>query len=354
MKKMCYKLMALMTALIFVLCCFTGCGKNGSSDKIKVTFMNGEETLGTAEVASGKTLTEDDYSKYEKADDNKFMGWFETPTFLDSSKKDLSKDTFTKDTVLYGNFMSDKVTKDSSAWYIAGTSKTGILQKSNWAADADDATKKSLELKATGKNTNEFAITLDLYKEDQFQIIHDWKWDDQKGFGCITTVDTSMMESAGGLAGTSDKSNVNVLKDGNYTITLTTNPDNASQDTITVVRNSDPKVAAAAQEKYTFTDNSKIKVKGSWVADWSDLKELTKESGKHVYTISMDLKADTELCFMVFEGDKDTSLVLKEENVKDDASKAFLNMNGKNIKIKADGTYKFTVDGDAMTVTITK
>ena len=48
------------------------------------------------------------------------------------------------------------------------------------------------------------------------------------------------MENAGGLAGTDDKANVKVLTDGNYTITLTTNPDNQAQDTLSIVRNSDP------------------------------------------------------------------------------------------------------------------
>ena len=54
------------------------------------------------------------------------------------------------------------------------------------------------------------------------------------------------MEDGGGLAGTSDKANVNVLVDGNYTITLTTNPDNQAQDTLSIVRNSDPLEAPEA------------------------------------------------------------------------------------------------------------
>ena len=48
------------------------------------------------------------------------------------------------------------------------------------------------------------------------------------------------MENAGGLADSVDKANVQVIEDGNYTITLTTNPDNQAQDTLTIVRNSDP------------------------------------------------------------------------------------------------------------------
>ena len=48
------------------------------------------------------------------------------------------------------------------------------------------------------------------------------------------------MENAGGLSGEDNTSNVQVKVDGNYTITLTTNPDNQAQDTLTIVRNSDP------------------------------------------------------------------------------------------------------------------
>jgi hypothetical protein len=48
------------------------------------------------------------------------------------------------------------------------------------------------------------------------------------------------MKNAGGLGGTDDTANVEVVVDGNYTITLTTNPDNQAQDTLSIVRNSDP------------------------------------------------------------------------------------------------------------------
>ena len=47
------------------------------------------------------------------------------------------------------------------------------------------------------------------------------------------------MESGGGLGASADTANVNVLMDGNYTITLTTNPSNKVQDTLIVTRNGD-------------------------------------------------------------------------------------------------------------------
>ena len=48
-----------------------------------------------------------------------------------------------------------------------------------------------------------------------------------------------MFESGGGLGGTDNTSNVNVIMDGNYTINLTTNPDDEAHDTLTITRNGD-------------------------------------------------------------------------------------------------------------------
>ena len=164
------------------------------------------------------------------------------------------------------------------------------------------------------------------------------------------------MESGGGLGGSANTANVNVLQDGNYTITLTTDPDNAIQDTIVVVRNGDALSAPAVEEEaaYVVSETTEISVKGSWVADWSEMKPLTRKEGTNVFTITMDLAADTELCFVVLDRGVDTGIVIKEGNVTDEASLAFLTTTGNNIKVVADGSYTFTVDADAQSVTITK
>lgn len=229
---------------------FCGCGKNNGGNEetttkaapVTVTFMNGETKLGSVSIDSGSSVAETEYAKYEKADDAEFLGWFETPTFLAASKKDPSKTSFTKDTTLYGSFKSTLVNEDTRVWYIAGTSENGALKDCNWAnKNVEEAAREQFVLKATGKNTNEFSITIDLYNGDQFQIIHDWAWDGQKGFGKFTEIDETIFESGGAIAGTDDKANVNVLQDGNYTITLTTNPDDEAFDTLTIVRNGDIK-----------------------------------------------------------------------------------------------------------------
>ena len=90
-----------------------------------------------------------------------------------------------------------------------------------------------------GKQTNEFAITIDLFVGDEYQLISDWSWDNQLGYGRFTELDASQMENAGGFGGTDETANVKVAADGKYTITLITNPDNPAQIQISVVRISD-------------------------------------------------------------------------------------------------------------------
>ncbi len=234
------KLFAGALATLMVIGSLTGCGKAKAEEQAKaeitITFMNQDETLGTVNAVAGETVDTALYEGYEKLDGAEFNGWFETPTFVEASKKDPAADTFDKDTTLYGDFRFNSVTEDTRHWYIAGTSTQGALQLNNWAADLSDEEKAEFELLPTG-NTNEFSITIDLFEGDQFQIIPDWSWDGQKGFGKFTEIDETQMENAGGLSGSDDKSNVQVLVEGNYTITLTTNPDNPAQDTLSIVKN---------------------------------------------------------------------------------------------------------------------
>ena len=356
------KTLAGTMAMLLVLGGLAGCGntaaetqaKEEEKTQITVTFMNQEDTLGTVSAFAGELIDKASYEAFEQVEDAEFNGWFETPSYLESSRKDPSKDTFEKDTTLYGDFRSNNVSEDTRHWYIAGSSTKGSLKLNNWAGKLSDEEKALFELAPTGNATNEFALTIDLFEGDQFQVIHDWSWDGQKGFGTFTDIDETQMENAGGLGGTADKSNVQVLVDGNYTITLTTNPDNKAQDTLSIVRNSDPLTSGeeTEEEPFVVTGDTKVFVKGSWVSDWSELKELERKEGTNIYSIEMELKADTELCFSVFEKEDDTGIVLKEENVTTD--KALLVENGNNVKVSADGTYVFTVSLDDMTVEISK
>lgn len=361
MKKTLKKVFSVILATS-VMMCICACGgqkdaaKETKKEEIVVTFMNGDNKLGEVNGIAGEKLT--GYEKYENIQDFEFLGWYETPTLLETSKKDLSSATFDASTTLYGSFKSTKVAEDSRKWYIVGTGTCPELAASNWASDVEDDVKASCELKATGKATNEFSITVNLYEGDQFQVIHDWAWDGQKGYGCFTSIDDTQMANGGGLGGSDTTSNVNVVMDGNYTITLTTDPDNELQDTLSIVRNGD---ATATEEekttepetKYTVSEATGITVKGSWVSDWSDIKELTRQSGTNKFSITMDLEAGIELYFMVYDNGEDTGLGMNSTAVVDDASKALIE-DAYNIKVINAGTYTFTVDADTMTVEVSK
>ena len=146
--------------------------------------------------------------------------------------------------------------------------------------------------------------------------------------------------------------------DGNYTITLTTDPDNALQDTLTVVRNGDATAEGTKPDKdekpaYTVSDATGIVVKGSWVSDWSENKDLTRVDNTYTYTITMELEAGIELYFMVYDNGADTGLGMNATAVTDDASKALLE-EAYNIKVAEAGTYTFTVNAETMTITVSK
>ena len=323
---------------------------------VTVTFMNGEEALGSVETVQGATLNAADYEAYETVDGTEFLGWFKTPGYLEVSKTDPATDVFEEDTTLYGCFRSLVVTEDTRTWYIVGSSNyEGPLKDSAWAdANVRPQLREAVQLTLTGNAVNEFAITMDLYEGDLFQLVHDWGWDGQIGFGFLTEYDESCFENGGGLSGSAKTSNIKVLADGNYTLTLTTNPDDEALTTFTIVRNGDPVSAAEAveEEPFVITETTGVKVKGSWVADWSELKDLTAE-GDGIFTIEMELEAGTELYFSVFDGETDTGKGMKAENVTDEASLALLD-EADNVKVTEAGTYVFTADLNTFTITVVK
>ncbi len=355
MKKTMKKIVSVALVCMMSAMMLCGCGGSDAKD-VTVTFMNGETELGKVTGKAGEVLS--DYEKYQTVENTEFLGWYETPTFLETSLKDLKTATFEEDTILYGSFKNTNVAEDTRSWYVVGAGKSQVLADSSWAGSVDDSIKEACQLKATGNATNEFAITLDLYVDDQFQVIHDWGWDGQKGFGCFTSIDDTQMENGGGLGGSDTTSNVTVIMDGNYTITLTTDPENPLQDTLSIVRNGDasgdvPVVEDKEEPAYVVNENTSIVVKGSWVSDWSENKDLERVEGTNTFKITMELDAGTELYFMVWDNGADTGLGLKGENVKDTASKAFLE-DAYNVTVADAGTYTFTVDAEKMEIIVTQ
>lgn len=344
------RILVVILALAMVLG-LVACGAPKGKE-ITVTFKNGIKKVGEVKGEAGKVLA--GWEGFSELADNEFLGWFETPTFLEASKVDLTKDTFEENTVLYGCFKSLKVAEDTRLWYIVGDGKSPVLKTSAWAGgDVTDEGKKTCQLQLTGNATNEFAITLDLYAGDMYQIVYNWQWDGQYGFGKFTDVDPSEMESGGGLSGEASKANVSVLKDGNYTITLTTDPDNAALDTVVVKRNGDASYEGIVEDApFVPGENTTVVMKGSWVSDWSENIPLDATDKPLVFSITKEFAAGTELYFMVWDNGSDTGVGMKYSSV-DEASKALLT-EADNVKVAEDGVYTITADVNTYTLTVTK
>jgi len=355
MKKIFSLLLSALLALSLV-ACGNAAASTESAKTVTLTFMNNEDIVGTLSVEAGSDVT--GFEAFENVDGFEFQGWFGAPTFIESSALDLSTATFDEDTTIFGSFKSTAVAEDTRDWYIVGEGASAVLQGSSWAgADVSDEDKANCKLTLTGNTTNEFAITLDLFAGDKFQLITNWGWDTQYGYGKVTECNDSEVESGGGLSGEASKANISVLVDGNYTITLTTDPDNSKQDTFVIVRNGDPLGAAAevvTADNYVVNEATGIVMKGSWIEDWSENIELTRIDGSNIFEGSKELDADTELYFMVWDDGKDTGIGMNSSAVVDDDSKALIDTEANNVKVKEAATYTFTVDADTLTIKISK
>lgn len=94
---------------------------------------------------------------------------------------------------------------------------------------------------------NEFELTLDLYVGDQFQIAdvdvdNAYTWTHQRGYGFLKTEGTEEFVKNAGNIFTEDltKANIEMIKEGNYTLTLTTDMSNSTLDSLEIKRNGDP------------------------------------------------------------------------------------------------------------------
>lgn len=351
------KILSVLLGLIMIFT-FAACAKEEAfveepvnaepAKEITMTFKDDLTRLGQVKAFEGELVT--GYEEFENKEGFEFLGWYETPSFLEASKRDLSKDTFTKNTVLYGSWKSLIKTEDTRVFYVVGDGSSPVLKASAWAgADVSDGDKEACKLQATG-NTNEYTITLDLFKDDMFQVIYDWQWDGQYGFGKVTSCDASQMESGGGLSGEASKANVSVLMDGSYTITLCTDVDNPALDEFTIVRNGDPSGdKAAVDAPFVPGENTTVVMKGSWVEDWSENIEMKNRSGEDlVFFTIKEFKEGTELYFMIWDNGKDTGIGMNASNVVEESQK-FLE-EAYNVKIKKAGKYEIVADVNNMTL----
>lgn len=339
--------------------------------KYTVEFMDGETVLHTEEVEEGDKVTE--YTP--DVDGKEFLGWFIEPTFIHEFDFDTP---ITKDTQIFGSFVT--YTEDTRTWQILGAGKSNLLRKSNWGAGN---TEEHLLTKQDVENKNVFTITTDLYVNDEFQFAKDKEWNHQRGNGyLVETADENGVECFSKPSSIYDtgskKSNIKVLVDGNYTLTLTTYPaedyyDEEAQgyeesnreafnfsdvDTITFVRNGDPIEALPESETNYYIKGNKIT---HWVDDYNAEKMFTvSEEDETIHTLSIYLEAGDEYMFTsrVTSSDPDEqptagNVYIRYANIKDEESlKLVTGTEGQNIVSSKSGLHTFTYDEETQELTV--
>lgn len=337
-KRLCMALIAVL-AMSFGLLAFAGCG----GTKFNVEFLDGEEVIRTVQVEEGKQV--EGYIPLKDGYD--FVGWYAAPSL--THKFDFSQ-KITKDTQVFVSWKNKNFVEDTRAWVIAGTGKSEFMTENNWGKAADLS-----KYKLTSDGENNFSITLDLYEEDMFQIatVDDADvWTDQRGFGYLANPGDNFSSGAGIGETALPKTNIQVLKDGKYKITLSTEIDNPSLDKIKCERVGD---AASLEVVYTPVISGTINnfgliptpISGSPFA-FGKIEEKDENNNpvENVFELVISLNQGDEFSIQPFNS-WSTSLKMKalDQDNSDMASLAAAKLNSKNevmdlnIKVTEAGEY---------------
>ncbi|BBA92121.1 MULTISPECIES: InlB B-repeat-containing protein [Streptococcus] len=221
--------------------------KNGSQNypekvavaKVVYYDMDGKTELEKKEAKSTKEALE--YMPQKEG--YEFEGWYVKP---DLSKKLVEGIELQSDMKLYAGF--SKYQEDVRSFVILGNGKSEVLKSSNWGAVITDAHKM---IKEDAKNSNLYKLTVKLEEGDEFQFAINGKWENQRGYGYLTTAEkdgVSYFKNSGGLGDVAIKrANIKVAKSGTYTFILKTHP---AEDTYA---KEDPKYSELKKE--TFNTN---------------------------------------------------------------------------------------------------
>ena len=368
------KWVILALVLAFGTLAFAACAKDEESGgktpgtettTYTVTYYDGTTVLKTEEVEKGGHAV---YWEPAEKDGMEFAGWY-----VDAGLNrlfDFEGETITEDRNFYAGYV-EVGTEDTRSWAILGNGQGDILASSSWGTVITDIHKLT---KTEGKN--EFTITLDLYEDDAFQFATDTQWMNQRGVGYIPLADRTMtvdgeeitpFSGGGGIGETADKQkNIIVEYSGNYTLTLTTYPDedyyddnvNSGKvsinnfDTITYEYN-----GPAATLADSFTE---YYIKGADITQWGDIYNPDTQMTRvgTTYTMSIYLQKDDQIMFTSRNVDRLTgeatvgTAYIKAENL-DTASAELFTAAGSNMVPKADGLYSFTYDADTEVLSVT-
>ena len=353
-------------------------GSNKGDGKVTVTFYDATGTNSPSEMTVVKTVKIDKDTKLTVGADGtvdgytptkdggyEFVNWFATPS--KSHVFDFSE-AISENVSVYGGF--SKYVADTRDFYIIGAGTSSVLVD-GWGVINDD----HKFTKAEGNN--EYSLTLDLKANDEFVLVSSADYTAKRGAGYLvkyTLSDgTEVFAGEGSVYDDSTKgANIKVKYDGNYTLTLTTHPNEDyyntagtgyteerkeiynlnPYDTIDFKRNGDVQQAVSVK-----TD---LYIKGANITAWQDMVNaattMTNNSG--VYSLEIYLEQGDQFMFASRNTDISTgdtsegSIYVKAENL-DEASKAYVDGDSGDMTAKASGKYTFSYNASTEKLTVT-
>ena len=262
-----------------------------------VTFYDGKTVLKTETVEEGKKVA----SYTPEKEGYTFLGWYATPDFNHDFNFDAE---ITGETSVFAAFKSSQVVEDTRSWYILGYGSSRILKESNWGGKLTDEMQLA---KTEGKN--EFTLTVNLAVGDEFQFGINSSWEFQRGAGYMESYTSDGVEyfmASSGLAADTKKSNIKCLVEGNYTFTLTTNPeeDDASKmnnyDKITFKYNGESTDTPVEEPKL---ESYQLIIKGT-MTEWKESDRMDSSNLKVEFNYSFN--EGDEFGFAWFLNSEDT------------------------------------------------
>ncbi len=333
-----------------------------------VTFYDsdGATVLDTVEVEDGAFLEE----FVPEKEGYIFAGWYATPKM--SHRFDFSA-AITEDTSVFAGFVS--YVEDTRTYAIVGSGKSPVLLESSWGQVIGDAQTMTKEDNA---EANIYTITLDLEAGDEFQLAINSAWENQRGYGYLTTIEQDGKEyfaNSGGLGDTGVKrSNIKVAVSGNYTLTLTTYPGEDLYDTNASNYSEDNKECFNMNPYDTITwtyngeaseNNVEIQtdyyIKGAIITNWEDVySDETKFVEKDgVLTLTVELEEGDEFMFTSLVTADGTESVgteyIRYTNIAEDDTDSLSYVTGTdsaNLVAATSGEYTFTYDPSTQILTV--
>lgn len=352
------KALTLGLCLALGVCALAACDgdnkdKGPADGYVRVSFMDGTSQISYTDVEIGGKVAKP--TENPTKDGYDFVRWCATPSYSIAFDFDAEIE---KNTTVYAGFRSQAA--DNHTWYLAGTSLSDIFADSGDWADGvgtganevpftPETVPASVKLEKSATKGNEFSITHDFYKGDQFQILNtDEGWDGQLGYGYINADQYSAETTANmyGVAnpydGSMTKSNITIGVSGNYTITLAVDADGKLTE-FTYVRNGDAEELPV--EFNYFIKGEKVTAWQNMLVDYTQFE--TEDST--VYTREMGMYANDHFMFLATQiGDTENTVIncgVTAFTLSDDAdTAAAIEIDNGNFKIKAgNGTYAFTI-----------